>query len=91
MKVLGATRWDVLKAYLAEYALLGLVTAVLAALVGSIAAFVIVTEIMGAPWIWLPETVVFTALLSMVITIALGLVGTWAALSQRPAPLLRNE
>lgn len=91
LKVLGATRLDIFKIYAAEYALLGLVTAALAALVGSIAAYVVVTEIMAAPWVWLPQTVVATALLSLVITLILGLVGTWVALSQRPAPLLRNE
>lgn len=91
LKVLGATRADVLRTFLMEYALLGLVTATLAAIIGSIAAYVVVTQVMGAPWVWLPGTIAGTALLAMAITVGLGLVGTLAALSQRPAPLLRND
>jgi predicted lysophospholipase L1 biosynthesis ABC-type transport system permease subunit len=32
-----------------------------------------------------------TALLAMIITIAAGLMVTWAALAAKPAPILRNE
>jgi putative ABC transport system permease protein len=91
LKVLGATRADILRTFVLEYAALGLVTAVLAAVIGSISAYVVVTQVMGAGWVWLPGTIAGTALLAMVITVGLGLVGTLAALSQRPAPLLRNE
>ena len=74
-----------------EYAILGLITAAIAAVVGSIAAYVIITKLMGAAWIWLPLTVAQTAILSVAVTIALGLFGTWAALAERPAPHLRND
>jgi len=91
LKVLGGRRREVLAAYLMEYAILGLVAAAIAALVGSIAAYVILTQVMGAAWIWLPATLARTAALSLVVTVLFGLVGTWAALAERVAPYLRND
>lgn len=91
LKVLGATRARILAIHLAEYAVLGLVVTVLAVLVGTLAAYLTVTEVMNAEWIWLPLTALSTALVGIVVTLVLGLAGTWLALRHRPAPLLRNE
>ncbi|MDP6345675.1 MAG: FtsX-like permease family protein, partial [Alphaproteobacteria bacterium] len=91
LKVLGATRRRVLLTYLAEYALLGLVTALLAAGIGTAAAYAVVAEIMNLPWYWMPASVAGTALLCLALTLGAGMTGTWLALSQKPAPLLRNE
>jgi putative ABC transport system permease protein len=46
---------------------------------------------MGIEWTFLPGAVVATAALCTAITLALGFVGTWWALGQKAAPLLRNE
>lgn len=91
LKVLGASRRRIMATHLAEYAVTGLVVSLLALLVGTAAAYVVVTQVMDAPWLWLPGTALATAALSLAITLGLGLLATWAALSQRPAPLLRNE
>ena len=91
LKVLGARRADIMKAYLLEYALLGLITAGLASLVGVIFAHHIVTRVYNATWYFPPATVAWTIALSLVVSVAAGLIATWAALSQKPAPLLRNE
>lgn len=90
LKVLGARRWDVLRAYALEYLILGAATAALADLVGSLAAWVVVVRLMEASWIWLPGTVAATTAISLVVTLVFGLGGAWAALGQKPAPLLRN-
>jgi putative ABC transport system permease protein len=91
LKVLGATRGDVLKAYALEYGLLGLLAAAIAAVVGTAAAWAVLTYVMGVDWAFLPSAVVTTAALSTAITVAAGFVGTWLALGQKAAPLLRNE
>ncbi len=91
LKVLGATRGRVLATYFLEYSLLGLITAVLAAGVGTAAAYAVVAQIMGMPWYWLPNGVLMTALICLFVTVGAGMLGTWLALSQKPAPLLRNE
>ena len=90
MKVLGATRGDVLRAYLLEYALLGLVAGLLAALVGSVAAWAFVTQLLDTSWTFFANRTALTVLTGMAITTVLGFLGTWRALGQKPAPILRT-
>ena len=90
-KVLGATRRDIVGAFILEFLLLGLITAVISALMGSIAAWGVVVWVMEADWVFIPSAVAATTVICTVLTVALGLVGTWYALGQKAAPLLRNE
>lgn len=91
LKVLGATRRDVLKAYIAEFLILGAITATVATLLGTLAAWLVITQVMQADWVFLPISTIGTAAAGVVIVTALGYAGTWLALSQRPAPVLRAE
>jgi putative ABC transport system permease protein len=91
LKVLGATRRDVLKAYIAEFLILGAITATVATLLGTLAAWLVITQVMQADWVFLPISTIGTAAVGVVTVTALGYVGTWLALSQRPAPVLRAE
>ncbi|HYD32754.1 MAG TPA: FtsX-like permease family protein [Azospirillaceae bacterium] len=91
LKVLGATRADVARAFLMEYGLLGIITAAIAAALGTLTAWAVLTRVMHWPWEFIPSAVTTTALLSTAITLAFGFMGTWAALGQPAAPLLRNE
>jgi len=91
LKVLGATRRDIGQAFLMEYGLLGLATAFIAGLLGTLAAYLVLTEVMHMTFAFLPGAVIWTALIATGITLALGFAGTWRALSQKAAPLLRNE
>jgi putative ABC transport system permease protein len=91
LKVLGATRSQVTRAFLLEYGLLGVVTAVIAAAIGTVAAYLVLTQVMRAEWIFLPQAVAGTAVLSTLLTLVLGFAGTWKALGAKAAPLLRNE
>jgi putative ABC transport system permease protein len=91
LKVLGATRRNVLATYALEYGLLGLVTAAIAALLGSIAAWAVLTFVMGIGSTWLPGVVIATGLGCTLVTMLAGFAGTWQALGHKAAPLLRNE
>ncbi len=91
LKVLGATRRVVGQAFLLEYGLLGLLTAVIAAAIGTLAAYLVLTEVMRTPFVFLPWPVLATALIATVITLIFGFAGTYRALGQKAAPLLRNE
>lgn len=90
LKVLGATRRHVLAAYLTEYGLLGLATAVIAAAFGTLAGWLVLTGVMRAPWAFLPGPILVTAALAVLVTLAMGFAGTWRALGRKAAPLLRN-
>ncbi len=91
LKVFGATRGDALKSYLLEYSLLGLLTASIAVVAGTLAAWGVLQLIMGIDWLFVPGAAFGTAALCTGITLFLGFVGTWQALGRKAAPLLRNQ
>jgi putative ABC transport system permease protein len=90
LKTIGATRPLLLSAYALEYVLLGLATALFGVAAGSIAAAVVVSQVMNLPFGWLPGPALLSAAGAVVVTVALGLVGTFTALGHKPAPVLRN-
>lgn len=91
LKVLGATRRHLLTAFLLEYGLLGVMTAIIAGLLGTAAAWAVLTKVMDVPWHFQPGIVLATGFGCTLITLAFGFAGTWRALSHKAAPLLRNE
>ncbi|MGA7974826.1 MAG: FtsX-like permease family protein, partial [Pseudolabrys sp.] len=90
LKTLGATRARLLGAYTIEYALLGAATALFGGLSGSLAAWLIVAQLMHLPFVWLPWPALIAAVGAVVVTVVLGLIGTFSALGQKPARVLRN-
>ncbi len=80
-----------LRAYLMEYGLLGLVTAALAAGLGSVAAYAVVTQLLHLGFTFQAAPVAAVALPGVAVTLALGFLGTWRALDRKAAPLLRNQ
>ena len=90
LKTLGATRARLIGAYTIEYMLLGAATALFGALSGSLAAWLIVSELMHLRFSWLPWPALAAALGAVAVTVVLGLLGTFSALGQKPASVLRN-
>jgi putative ABC transport system permease protein len=91
MKVLGATRGRIAGIFAWEFAALGLATALASLAVGTAAAYLVVRNLMNLSWAFLPTVAVAVAVGATALTLAFGLVGTLAALRQRPLALLRNE
>jgi putative ABC transport system permease protein len=91
LKVLGATRAAITRAFLVEHGLLGLMAAAVAIALGSLAAWAIVVPVMDLHWRFSITAALGVAVIATVITLAFGMAGTWRALGQRAAPLLRNE
>jgi putative ABC transport system permease protein len=90
LKTLGATRGKLIGAYTLEYLLLGAVTAFFGVAAGSVAAWVIVTKVMNLNYVWLLGPAAGAAFGALVVTVALGLAGTFSALGHKPATVLRN-
>jgi putative ABC transport system permease protein len=90
LKTLGATRGKLLAAYALEYLLLGGATAVFGVLAGSAAAWMVTAKVMGLDFVWLPAPAAGAAFGALVVTVALGLIGTFTALGHKPATVLRN-
>jgi putative ABC transport system permease protein len=91
LKTLGATRRRLLTAYVLEYAGLGAATAVFAVLAGALAAWAIVIKVMRLEtFIWAWQAAGVATAIALLVTIALGLAGTWRVLGQKPARHLRD-
>ncbi|WP_276199857.1 FtsX-like permease family protein [Chelatococcus sp. XZ-Ab1] len=90
LKTLGATRARLIGAFSLEYGALGSATAFFGFIAGTISAYVIVTRVMRLSFTFEPGGALAAALLAIVVTIGLGLAGTWRILGQKPAPYLRN-
>jgi putative ABC transport system permease protein len=90
LKTLGATRGRLVGAYAIEYLLLGSATALFGVLSGSLAAWLIVSQLMHLGFSWLPLPALAAASGAVAVTVILGLFGTFSALGQKPASVLRN-
>lgn len=91
MKVLGAVRRDVLKAYVLEYVALGLITGVVALALGTAAGYVVVVYVMDLDFGLYPGAMLLTIVASIGATLFFGLIGTWAALGAKPMAVLREQ
>jgi putative ABC transport system permease protein len=91
LKTVGATRGQILRAFLVEFGVLGVFSGLLAALAGTAAAWGVVVGIMRQEWVFLAATLALTVAGCMLLVLAFGYAGTAMALRVRPAPLLRNE
>ncbi|MDR3473129.1 MAG: FtsX-like permease family protein [Devosia sp.] len=90
-KVLGATRGDVIRAFVLEYSILGAFAAAIAAVLGVIGAWAITVYALQVGYGIDAPLIVLVIVLTVVLTIATGAVTTWGALSTKPAQYLRTE
>lgn len=91
LKVLGATRGWTLKTFLYEFAALGLAASLSAALLGSLAAYCVLTFAMESTWVFLPRTLAATIFGAMGLTLFFGFMGTYRLLGAKTGPVLRSE
>jgi putative ABC transport system permease protein len=91
LKVLGATRGAVTRAFLVEHGVLGVLAAAGAGALGATAAYFLTTRLMKIEWVFLPAPLLWTVALATLLTLALGFAESWRALGTRPAPYLRTE
>ena len=74
------------------YAALGLATAVFAVFAGALAAWAVVVKVMRLEtFIWAWQAAGLAIAIALIVTIALGLAGTWRVLGQKPARHLRSQ
>jgi putative ABC transport system permease protein len=90
LKILGATRPRLTAMFLIEYAILGAATAAFAIAAGTLTAYLVVTRIMEAEFVFNWTVALSAAAGGLVFTIGLGMVGAWRVLGQKPAAFLRE-
>lgn len=91
MKVLGASRGDIVRAYLIEYGLLGGLAAIIAAFLGLFGTWAFVTLVLEMEFRVDLLVIVGVIIAAVALTIAVGVATTWSALSVKPARFLREE
>jgi putative ABC transport system permease protein len=91
LKVLGATRRDIAKSFTIEYGMLGIAAAVLALILGHLAAWALVTFLLETPWGFDPAIALVIVVGGTLAAMVLGFLGTWRVLGTKAAPYLRNE
>ena len=91
LKALGATRARILSAHTAEYAILAVVTATLAVLLGAAAAWLVTTRLMDLEFVLSIPAILQALGLSLALVLAFGGIGTWAVLRAPAVPYLRSE
>ncbi len=90
LKVLGATRVAISIAWFMEYALLGLLAAMAAAIIGSIASWGMISGFLNSDFELDFLLVLGTTMAGATATAMLGLAGAVRTLGRKPAPLLRE-
>lgn len=91
LKVLGATRGELWRAWLAEFALIGGVTGFGAAAFGSLAAWAVLTQVLHAQWQFLPGLTLATLGACIIAALLAGFAGAFVALQAKAAATLREE
>ena len=89
LTVLGARRADVWRAHVIENALLGVATAAVAVVAGTVAGWAVVRGVMDADWVFAPGGAALTAALGVSATVLFGFLGTCRALGHPAAQVLR--
>ena len=90
LRMLGATRAQLIAAQLIEYALLGAVVAGVALLIGLSGAWYVVTRMFDFPWAPDPLAVAVTLVAGLGATVLIGVAGAWPIMRVRPARALRT-
>jgi putative ABC transport system permease protein len=91
LKVLGASRAQILAAYIFEYGAVGLIAGAAGVALGYAAAWPVVVKVFHAKWSMDWEGVAALLGAAAVVAGVGGLLAAFQALSKRPAPALRAE
>lgn len=90
-KVLGATRWTIIKSLIYEFCFLGFLTSFCSIVLGTLVGWTVVRYLMELNWQFSLNSILVSVIICLLITIIAGLAGTWSALGQKAAPQLRND
>jgi putative ABC transport system permease protein len=90
LKTLGATRRRILTTHFVEYGILAVCSALIATLVGTLCAWIVVTKVMKLEFTFGPLAIIQALGVALALVGLFGGVGTWRVLTARPVPYLRG-
>jgi putative ABC transport system permease protein len=91
LKTLGATSRRILRSHLTEYAVLAVLTAFISLLIGSLAAWVVLSRVMDVDFTFSGWAVAEAMVAAIALVALFGGFGTWRVLRAPPVPYLRSE
>jgi putative ABC transport system permease protein len=91
LKTLGATRGFVARAFAVEYALLGAVAGLGGTGLATLLAWAVLRWVLDVPWAGSPATLLLGVLAATGLALAVGFLGTFRLLGQKPLAILRSE
>jgi len=91
LKTLGAVRRRILLSHFVEYAVLAAAVAAVAALLGTVAAWVVVTQVMEIDFTFSSTAVAGALGLALLLVMGFGGFGTWQVLRAPAVPYLRSD
>jgi putative ABC transport system permease protein len=90
-KALGATRGLVARSFALEYALLGAAAGVAGTALAAALAWGVQRWLLEVPWVWQPAALAAGVAGSTVLALAVGYLGSYRLLGQKPLAVLRGE
>ncbi len=91
LKALGATRGFVAHVFAVEYALLGAGAGLCGTVLAAILAWAVLRFALDVPWSWAPATLLSGVIAAIALALAVGFLGTYRLLGQKPLGVLRSE
>jgi len=91
LKALGATRGFVGRVFAVEYAVLGAGAGLCGTLLAGALAWAVLRFALEVAWTWTPVTLVSGVLTAITLAVAVGFLGTYRLLGQKPLAVLRGE
>ena len=91
LKALGATRGFVGRVFAVEYALLGAGAGLCGTVLAGVLAWAVLRFALEVTWTWAPLTLASGLVAAVVLAVAVGFLGTYRLLGQKPLAVLRGE
>ena len=91
LKALGATRGLIARVFTVEYGVLGLAAGVVGVLLACALSWALLYFVFDQPWVSAPFSIAVALPLTVLLTMAVGVLSTWRLLRRRPLAVLRDE
>jgi putative ABC transport system permease protein len=91
LRTLGATRGAVARAFAVEYGCLGAAAGVGGTALAAVLAWIVLRFVLDVPWTFAPAPFAAGVLGAVLLAVAVGFLGTFRLLGQKPLAVLRRE
>jgi putative ABC transport system permease protein len=91
LRALGATRATVARTFAVEFGCLGAAAGVSGALLASAVAWIVLRFVLDVPWTFEPGMLAAAAAVTVLVSIAVGFLGSYRLLGVKPLAVLRQE